>query len=682
MNLDYRKEIDGLRGIAIILVIFFHANFKFFKGGFIGVDIFFVISGYLITTIIIKDLIHNKFSIKFFYERRARRILPALFFVMLTTIPAAWIFLSRSELSDYLKSVIATTFFSSNFFFYKTIPYFSFESEFKPLIHTWSLSIEEQFYIFFPFFLIFIWKIKKECLLYFFIIIFTISLLILKYTSTYIPKLNFYFTLSRVWELVIGAIVAYYTINKKFFFSKFLNNIFSLIGFLMIIISIHLFRNQFSYPSLYTLIPVVGTALIIFFGNYNTFVGKFLSLKILVGIGLISYSLYLWHQPVFAFTKNYFENINFEFKLFLIFICFLLAFLSWRFIEKPFRDALIISKKKLLFLIIFFIFFFSIFSFLTFNYFDSNSKGGSENELAKLLSYNKGIFAKKMDERIFIKYRVINESYKPKILVVGSSRIMQLSEDETKETTLNFSVSGASLEDHVVITEMALEKFKPSTVYLGADPWLFNLYNNQTRWKSLRPEYEKALSNIYSWSNKKNSEYIEKKKLINLHEKNLHLTFREKILEKIYSSVNLVKYYDLPKDFENNTKDIIRKDGRRIPKKNSDKIKVEIVNYSIEKYLFSNQQFEIYENFLKHLLFYHKKDVILVLSPFYGPSYEISEKQKMMYIEIEKNFIDLAKKYKIRIVGSYDPKKNNCELGEFYDAIHPKPSCMFKIISE
>ena len=150
MHYTYRKDIDGLRALAVLPVIFYHAGFKLFSGGFVGVDIFFVISGYLITNIILKDLSEKKFSIINFYERRARRILPALFTVILATSLLSYIFLTKSELGFYFQSVIATVFFFSNFYFWKNAPYFNSESELQPLLHTWSLSIEEQFYIVFP----------------------------------------------------------------------------------------------------------------------------------------------------------------------------------------------------------------------------------------------------------------------------------------------------------------------------------------------------------------------------------------------------------------------------------------------------------------------------------------------------------------------------------------------------
>ena len=158
MQIKYRKEIDGLRAIAVISVVFFHADFNLFSGGFVGVDVFFVISGYLITALILNDLKNNSFSFKYFYERRVRRIFPALFSLIFIVSILAFIFLSRSEIESYFRSAIATLFFSSNFFFWKEAPYFISESELQPLLHTWSLSIEEQFYIFFPILLFLIHK--------------------------------------------------------------------------------------------------------------------------------------------------------------------------------------------------------------------------------------------------------------------------------------------------------------------------------------------------------------------------------------------------------------------------------------------------------------------------------------------------------------------------------------------
>ena len=192
MIIKYRAEIDGLRALAVIPVIFFHAGFSLFSGGFVGVDVFFVISGYLITTIIIKELNNNTFSLISFYERRARRILPALIFVILISSIISFIFLTRSELASYFKSVISTLLFFSNFHFYKNSPYFQSESDLEPLLHTWSLSIEEQFYIIFPITLLLFHKFFKKyiflMLIFGFEIIIYIIKIIFDYTFPHLRK--------------------------------------------------------------------------------------------------------------------------------------------------------------------------------------------------------------------------------------------------------------------------------------------------------------------------------------------------------------------------------------------------------------------------------------------------------------------------------------------------------------
>ena len=208
--MKYRKEIDGLRALAIIPVILFHAGFKVFEGGFIGVDVFFVISGYLITTIILSDIESGKFSISNFYERRARRILPALFFIMLCCLPFAWFVLTPNHLKDFYQSLTAVSVFSSNILFWKESGYFDTATELKPLIHTWSLAVEEQYYILFPLLLVMLWKLRKQLILGSLIAITVISLFLAQWGAYNKPSATFFLLPTRSWELAIGALIAYY----------------------------------------------------------------------------------------------------------------------------------------------------------------------------------------------------------------------------------------------------------------------------------------------------------------------------------------------------------------------------------------------------------------------------------------------------------------------------------------
>ncbi len=281
----YRKEIDGLRAIAILPVVFFHAGFSYASGGYVGVDIFLVISGYLITSLILSDKSNNKFSLLNFYERRARRILPALFLVILLSIPFAFLLMLPIELTNFSWSVLATTFFSSNIFFWREAGYFASPSELKPLLHTWSLAVEEQFYVLFPLFLLIILRFKLKTSLLFILLFLFLSLGLAQVASSKFPSANFYLLPTRGWELLCGSILAFYFFsnpNKKIFNSNLLNDFFSFLGFILIIYSIIFFNDKTPFPSFWTLFPVIGTSLLILFTNEETFIGRFLSIKPLV----------------------------------------------------------------------------------------------------------------------------------------------------------------------------------------------------------------------------------------------------------------------------------------------------------------------------------------------------------------------------------------------------------------
>jgi peptidoglycan/LPS O-acetylase OafA/YrhL len=674
MIIKYRAEIDGLRALAVLPVIFFHAGFNFFSGGFVGVDVFFVISGYLITTIIIRELNNNTFSIKRFYERRARRILPALIFVILISSIISFIFLTRSELASYFKSVIATLLFFSNLYFYKTTPYFRSESDLEPLLHTWSLSIEEQFYIIFPITLLLFHKFFKRYIFSMLIFGFAASLFVCQFLALKTGgTLNFYFTFSRAWELALGAICAYIIIYKNLSFSTLIKNQFSIVGIVLIVFSIFFFNRQTVFPSFYTLVPTIGTALIILFATKETLVNKILSIKFFVSIGLISYSLYLWHQPLLAFGRIFFDDLSIIQKLTLIFLSVLMSIFSYFFIEKTFRDKNKINLKFFFKTISITTIFLILFSYIGYNFF--SSKNSTEALLAKLLINNNAVYSTKMNERLFVKNRIIYENLKPKVLIIGSSRIMPISNDNFNKQTLNLAVSGASVEDHIAITLMALEKFNVDTILLGADPWLFNHFNNQLRWKSISEEYQISLKSIQFKS--KDYNIIENKNFIEIH------LFHERFLEKLYSFLNIRKL-DLElkeKQINNLTKDAILRDGKRIyaNKELEEKIKANVIKYSMERYKFSDEYYEIYKSFIEHLTDVHNKEVVLVLPPYYLPSYKLTIQEKPFYLDLEAKFKKLSKETNIKIIGSYDASSIPCDDNEFYDYMHPKDSCMKKI---
>jgi len=346
--MQYRAEIDGLRALAVVPVILYHAGFKQFGGGYVGVDVFFVISGYLITTIIFVELDAGTFSLIHFYERRARRILLALFVVMFVCLPFAWFWLLPNAMKQFSESLVAVSSFASNILFWRTSGYFDATTELKPLIHTWSLAVEEQYYVLFPLFLMLAWKLGKRWIAGLMGIGFVISLTGAQWLSATHLSFNFFMLPTRGWELLIGAFIAFHyarhNIKKH---NHHFEQICSLFGLLLITYSVFAFNDQIPFPSIYSLAPTLGAALIIIFATHKTLVGKLLGSRLLVAIGLISYSAYLWHQPMFAFAR---ERSYDEPSVYLVSVLaafsFVFAYLSWKYVERPFRNKNLISRNK------------------------------------------------------------------------------------------------------------------------------------------------------------------------------------------------------------------------------------------------------------------------------------------------------------------------------------------------
>ncbi|MDV3503101.1 acyltransferase family protein [Marinobacter sp. M-5] len=332
--MQYRREIDGLRAMAVLPVILFHAGFSWFSGGYVGVDVFFVISGYLITNILISEMSEGNFSIAKFYERRARRILPALFFVMICCVPFAWLWMVPQELKNFYQSFVAISFFASNVLFWRKSGYFAPAAEENPLLHTWSLAVEEQFYIFFPLLLLMLWRFGKKPIFYVIIGLSFLSFLLSEYGWRNHPTANFYLLPTRAWELGVGAICAFLMFQR----SPKPNSMAASTGLALIAYSIFFFDETTPFPSVYALAPVLGTALIILYSHEQNLVNRILASRILVGIGLISFSAYLWHQPLLAFARIRSASEPGWVLMFGLSIASLtLALITWKYIEQPFR---------------------------------------------------------------------------------------------------------------------------------------------------------------------------------------------------------------------------------------------------------------------------------------------------------------------------------------------------------
>lgn len=339
--MKYRAEIDGLRALAVISVILYHAGFKLFSGGYVGVDVFFVISGYLIATIILTEFEAGTFSLIHFYERRTRRILPALFVVIFVCVIYAWFNYLPSELKIFGQNLVAVVFFIGNVYSYLfNGNYFGIQSDSNSLLHLWSLAVEEQYYVLFPLFLMKAWKLGKRLIVGLLGVVFLISLASAQWLSVKNPSFNFFMLPTRSWELLIGAFIAFYyarhNIKKN---HHNIEQLGSLLGLMLIVYSVFTYNDQTPFPSVYALAPTIGAALIIIFTTNKTIVGNLLGSKPFVTIGLISYSAYLWHQPLFAFSRHQsLSQPGLVFTGFLALLSLILAYLTWRFIERPFRN--------------------------------------------------------------------------------------------------------------------------------------------------------------------------------------------------------------------------------------------------------------------------------------------------------------------------------------------------------
>ena len=351
--MNYRPEIDGLRALAVLPVVLYHSKINLFQGGFVGVDIFFVISGFLITKIIITEVFQSSFSIIKFYERRARRILPALFTVLIFSTVLSWALLPPIQFKDFGQSLFFVSFFTSNILFWIESGYFTEATELKPLIHTWSLGVEEQFYIFFPLLVLFIYKINKKYIFPSIFLILTISLFLSYIYSapnidTELREAAFFLLPTRAWELMLGSILCLSNKHSVINSNGMFNNFMSFIGLLLIFYSILFFGENTPFPGLYALVPTLGAAFIIVFGTNKTYAFKLLTIKPMIFIGLTSYSIYLWHQPLLAFSRFYFiGELSSVTVLLIIITSIFLGYCSWRYIEQPFRDKNKISRKNI-----------------------------------------------------------------------------------------------------------------------------------------------------------------------------------------------------------------------------------------------------------------------------------------------------------------------------------------------
>ena len=341
-----RRDIDGLRALAVIPVVLFHFGFSTFSGGFVGVDVFFVISGFLITSILFREISAQRFSFVDFWARRARRILPALSVVLLVTLALGWLLLTAKDFSELGRTVRYQSLFISNILFMREDGYFQPASDLKPLLHTWSLAVEEQYYIFFPLLMVVLMRHVRHWRW----MLFAVLLISFGLNIAYIdrkPDFTFFSLPTRAWELLCGAMLAVLP-ARKHAVRPWLAQSVGAAGLAAVLLAVFTFDRGTVFPGWAALLPVLGaTALIWSGGQGSTWAGQLLSARVFVWIGLLSYSFYLWHWPVFVYANAIsIDGVQRWEAVGWILLALGLAWLSWRFVELPFREKLLLAGRK------------------------------------------------------------------------------------------------------------------------------------------------------------------------------------------------------------------------------------------------------------------------------------------------------------------------------------------------
>jgi len=673
--MKYRREIDGLRALAVLPVMLFHAGIELFGGGFVGVDVFFLISGYLITTIIVDDIEVGRFSLGGFYERRARRLLPALTIVTLFVTVAGWVVLNPIELNKFGTAMLGVATFTSNFVFWRNQGYFDESAELNPLLHTWSLAVEEQFYIFFPIFLIVVYRFGAKKVFWLIVVFASISLAVSEWGVRYQPVANFYLAPTRAWELFAGSIGAF-IIHKRGVRS---NNLLALSGLTAILFAVIYFTGDTPFPSLYTLIPVLGTLFIILFADRGTYVARILGSKLLVGLGLISYSAYLWHQPVLVFFRKIKGTVHISLGdgLLLIFLILGVAFLTWKYIETPFRDSRKFSNR--------FIASVSLLSLVLIGYIGVLSRSASQNyeyALAESLAGSNFVYFSNIDERVFSSHRLSFMSKPIDTLVMGSSRIMLVGSEMLNRKTLNLSVSAASIEDDIAFIGEGVARLKPNHVLIGVDPWLLNLHDNLDNYKTVSYLYDYWLVAIQKQLNGglESPSYLSQFNSSAIKDNLL----ARRLFDKINLFGSMVAQNGDPED---------------ISKKAYDGTIIYDTKYISKSPLTITKEFDVFENYamrdfdydyasenkLRNLVEWLKLkgiEVNFVLTPYHPDLYLRMTANKQVFQEVELRIISLADELEITLLGSYDPVASECLAADFYDGLHPNRNCMERILTE
>ena len=483
MKKPYRPDIDALRGYAVLFVILYHANLVisekfYFSGGFIGVDIFFVITGFLITKILLKEYELNKsINIINFYERRFRRLIPTLTIILLAGTLLAYFVLEPTKLKHFSESVFASLIFVANMYFhYFGNTYGTDSALMKPLLHLWSLGVEEQLYIIFPIGFFFILKYFRKYLVYFLILGFIVSLLFASLIAIRHEMFNFYMLPSRAWEIIAGSLAALFLSKKKISLNYMTINILTSLSLITLILCLFLFSTDLKHPSYITLIPILSATCLIIIGEKENFsvLNKLVYNKFFIFLGKISYSLYLWHFLLFSLFRNSVFDETILSKLFLIILSTLLSYITYIYIERKYRDKKIDFKKTMQFVILLLIpilviniFYLSNNVIIKKNYSVDNINLTEWNDTSWMIRNLKKINKKKFLDG------------KKNVLIVGNCHgddiFYSLATDETRYKNFNFIMHPRiEISNFININSNNSDLYKDADVIILATKWRAN----------------------------------------------------------------------------------------------------------------------------------------------------------------------------------------------------------------
>ena len=667
----------------------FHFELTGFESGYLGVDAFFVVSGYLITGILLKDISAKRFSYVTFLSRRANRLLPALGLMAFLTTIFAWHAFSTGVLSRFGESLLGVASYTSNFVFMFDGGYFQQSNATTPLLHTWSLSVEEQFYLLFPLLLLFLYKVKIEKLFQVVFLLSIISFVTFVYLLDFQSDINmqefaFFMLPTRAWELGAGGLLAIKLWKSEQTNSQkntnprntILSNIFATTGVFALFMSqiIGAFHSHRGISS-----SLIVLAIVLLIGNsQSTVIGYVLRSPILTKLGLMSYGLYLYHFPILAAFKLYLgtNELDLSSKVLASVITLTMSFLSLKFFENPIRFGALKTRTSGFLAAAFLLVLLGL-AFLS--KLPAQEKS-PEVIAAEILKRNEYTYFNDLDERLFQNSRLegAGGDFEGDTIVVGSSRIMSVNSDLFGVKVLNLSVSGATIEDIYSLALPGLRASGQNRILIGLDPWILNKNNKESRWKSQE-------SNFNFWR----ITVVNQTPLSSVIYPGAFSPQRQTSLAlKIYDAFNLQQISQIPEDGRPEILAKKAKDGSIIYGLEYQSMTSEDIRagFSSNQSYAGMHAFQLSESNLtkiQSLISYLKANstgVEIVLSPYHPELYPELASNSTGYKTAEQVFIDMAKQQGIIIRGSYNPLESDCRSDEFYDGMHPKEACMVKVL--